>query len=74
MFMTSIRGGEAFAAEQKIQELKITISKLKAQKLKISPTRIILNSAANMNNEKNEKHGLSPEEIEKKKNQFLVEI
>ena len=66
MFTTSIRGGKDFAAEQKIQELKTRISILKAQKLQISPTKIILNSAANMNNEKNEKHGLSPEEIFKK--------
>ena len=71
IFTTSIRGWKAFAAEQKIRELKTRISKLKTQKLKISSTKIVLNSAANMNNVKNEKYGLSPEEIEKK-NQFLV--
>ena len=64
MFTTSVRGGKAFAAEQKIRELKIRISKLNAQKLKISPKKIILNSVANMNNVQSEKYGLSPEENE----------
>ena len=64
MFTTSVRGGKAFAAEQKIRELKIRISKLNAQKLKISPKKIILNSVANMNNVQSEKYGLSPEESE----------
>ena len=66
MFTTSVRGGKAFAAEQKIRELKTRISKLNAQKLKISPKKVILNSAANMNNVQSEKYGLSPEEIEEK--------
>ena len=66
MFTSSIMGGKAFAAEQKIRELKTRFSKLKAQKLKISPTKIILNSAASMNNVKHGKYGLNPEEIEKK--------
>ena len=64
MFTTSIHRGKAFATEQKIRELKIRISKLNAQKLKISPKKIILNSAANMNNVQSEKYGLSPEESE----------
>ena len=64
MFTTSIRGGKAFAAEQKIRELKTRVGKLKIQKLKISSPKIILKSAANMNNLLNEKYGLPPEEIE----------
>ena len=40
MFTSSVRGGKAFAAEQKIRELKTRVSKLKAQKLKISPAKI----------------------------------
>ena len=64
MFTTSIRGGKAFAAEQKIRELKTRVGKLKIQKLKISSTKIILKSAANMNNLLNEKYGLPPEKIE----------
>ena len=70
MFTSSVRGGKVFAAEQKIRELKTRISELNAQKLKILPTKIILNSANNINNIKNGKYGLSPEEIEK--NHFLV--
>ena len=34
MFTTSVRGGKAFAAEQKIRELKNRIGKVNAQKLK----------------------------------------
>ena len=37
IFSTSLRSGKAFAAEQKIRELKTRISKLNSQKLKISP-------------------------------------
>ena len=44
MFTNSLRGGKAFAAEQKIKELKTRISKLNAQKLKISPAKIVQNS------------------------------
>ena len=66
MLTTSIRGGKAFPAEQKIRELKTRISKLNAQKLKISSTKIILSSADNMNSVQSEKYGLSPDEIEKK--------
>ena len=39
MFSTSLRGGKSFAAEQKIRELKTRISKLKSQKLKITPKK-----------------------------------
>ena len=66
MFTTSFRGGKTSAAEQKIIELKSRISKLNAQKLKISPTKMILSSASNMSNVRSEKYGLGPEEIEKK--------
>ena len=40
MFSTPIRGGKAFATEQKIRELKTRIAKLASQKLKISPKKI----------------------------------
>ena len=43
---TSIRGGKMFAAEQKIRELKTSVAKLNIEKLRISPTKIILKSAA----------------------------
>ena len=66
MFTTSVRGGKTFAAEQKIRERKTRISKLNAQKLKISTTKVILSSADNMNSVQSEKYGLSPDKIEKK--------
>ena len=66
MFTTSVRGGKAFAAEQKIRELKTRIAKLNAQKLKISLTKIILSSVSNMNNTLNKKYGLISEEFEQK--------
>ena len=49
MFSTSLRGGKAFAAEQKITELKTRISKLKGQKVKITPNKIIEISTKNIN-------------------------
>ena len=59
IFTSTVKGGKAFAAEQKIRELKTRISKLNAQKLKITPTKIIQKSALNMNNMKSVKYGLS---------------
>ena len=66
MFSTSLRGGKAFAAEQKIRELKTRIAKLKSQKLKIPPKKIIEISTANMNIRPSAKYGFSPEEVEKR--------
>ena len=59
MFTTSVRGGKAFAAEQKIRELKTRISKIIAQKLKISLSKIIDASTGNMNLTKSTKYGFS---------------
>ena len=64
MFTASILVDKAFASEQEIRELKTRVAKLNIQKLKISPTKIILKSEANTNNELSKKYGLSPEEIE----------
>ena len=66
MFSTSLRGSKAFAAEQKIRELKSRISKFVSQKLKISPNKIIEMSTANMNIQPSKKYGFSPEEVEKR--------
>ena len=70
MSMTNVRGKKAFAAEQRIRELKRRILKLKTisdqNKAKISPTTIIKRSAENINNFKSEKCKLTPIEIEKK--------
>ena len=49
MFTTVMRGGKAFAAEQKISELKTRISKINGQELKISPAKITETSILNMN-------------------------
>ena len=49
MFTTSVTGGKAFAAAQKISELKTRISKLNAQKLKLSHAKIIEILTVNMN-------------------------
>ena len=64
MFTASIRVDKAFPSDQEIRELKTMVAKLNIQKLKISPTKIILKSEANTNNELSKKYGLSPEEIE----------
>ena len=49
MFSANVRGAKAFAAEQKIRELKKSISKIKTisdqSKAKISLARIIKRSA-----------------------------
>ena len=66
MFTSSVRSGKAFAAEQRISKLKTRISKLNAQKFKITPTKIIQNAALNMNNMKSVRYGLSPEETGKR--------
>ena len=66
MFFTSLRGGKAFTAEQKISELKTVIAKLYNQKLKISPRKIMERSTANMNVRPSKKYGFSPEEVEKR--------
>ena len=66
MFSTSLRGGKAFAAEQKIRELKTRIAKLLSQKLKISSKKIIEMSTANMNILPSKKYGFSPEEVKKR--------
>lgn len=64
MFSTSARGGKAFAAEQKIRELKTRIAKLRGQKLKITPKKIVEISTTNMNIRPTKKYGISPEEVE----------
>ena len=66
MFSTSVRGGKAFAAEQKIRELKTRIAKLHGQKFKITAQKIIEMSTANMNILAGKKYGFSPEEVEKR--------
>ena len=66
MFTTSVTGGKAFAAAQKISELKTRISKLNAQKLKLSHAKIIEILTVNMNLKKSKKYGFAPEDVERK--------
>ena len=70
MFSSRIRGGKAFAAEQKIRELKKVIFKTKnaykLSKKKINSKKIIEKSVQNLNKINSEKYGLPPEVIEKK--------
>ena len=74
MFSTNIRGGKAFAAEQKIRELKKILFKTKnvykRSKKKINSKKIIEKAIENMNKINSEKYGLPPEIIEKK--HFLI--
>ena len=70
MFSSRIRGGKAFAAEQKIRELKKVIFKTKnaykTAKKKINSKKIIEQAVKNLNKTNSEKYGFTPEVIEKK--------
>ena len=70
MFSSRLRGGKAFAAEQKIRELKKVIFKTKnaykLSKKKINSKKIIEKSVQNLNNTNSEKYGTPPEIIEQK--------
>ena len=66
MFTTAVRDGKVFAVEQKLRELKTRIAKINAQKLKISRTKIIEASTANINLRPSRKYGMVPEEIEQR--------
>ena len=80
MFSTRLRGGKAFAAEQKIRELKKVIFKTKRtyklQKKKINSREIIKKAVENLNRINSEKYGLPPDIIEKKslENEYFKEI
>ena len=66
MFTSSVGGGKAFTAEQEIRKPKTGISRFNAQKLKISPAKIVQNSTLITNLIKSVKYGLSPKEIKKR--------
>ena len=67
MFSTSLRGGKAFAAEQKIRELKKGVALLNSQRklLKLTPKKIIEISSENMNISLSKKYGFAPERVER---------
>ena len=70
MFHTKIRGGKAFAAEQKIREFKKTLLRSKRfekmRKNRIKPNDLIEEAAQNMNETISTKYNLPPETIEKR--------
>ena len=70
MFYTNVRGGEAFAAEQKIREFKKILLKSKRfkkfRKNRIRPNKYIKKAAQNINETISTKYQLAPEKIEKR--------
>ena len=70
MFSTCLRGGKAFAAEQKIREFKKLLLNVKTfyqkSKTKFKPYEIIRKVTANMNKTKTVKYQIEPEDVEKK--------
>ena len=70
MFSTKLRGGKAFAAEQKIREFKKLLLKMKTlfkkSSKRLKPNEIIWKVTTNMNKTKTEKYQMEPEEAEKK--------
>ena len=70
MFHTKLRGGKAFAAEQKVREFKkILLRNKRFEKLEkrtIKPNELLKKTAQNMNETISTKYGLAPETIEKR--------
>ena len=71
MFSTAVRGGKAFAAKQKLRELKKRLSRLlalqKNSKTKLkSPNALIQKAVENMNSLPTVKYGVEPEKVEEK--------
>ena len=70
MCSSNLRGGKAFAAEQKIHELKKLLLRSKRfQKSfskRIKPNELIKKVTYKLNNTRSVKYGFSPEQIEEK--------
>ena len=70
MFTTRLRGGKAFAAEQKIREFKKFLLRSKRiekyNKNRIKPNDLIKKATLNLSNVKSVKYGFAPEQIEEK--------
>ena len=68
MYSTHLIGGKAFAAEQKIRELKKLLLKSKSIKKfkgkRFQPNEILKKAWFNLNNTRSAKYGNSPEQIE----------
>ena len=69
MFSTKLRGGKAFAAEQKIREFKKLLLKMKTlfkkSSKRLKPNEVIKKVTTNLNRTKTEKYQMEPEEVEK---------
>ena len=70
MFSTKIRGGKAYAAEQKIKEFKKILFRIKKtykrMNKRLNSSKVIKKTVENMNNTKSIKYDLEPEVIEKR--------
>ena len=70
MFSTKVRGGKAFAAEQKIREFKKLLLKMKnlfkKYGKKLKPNEVIRKVTVNLNKTKTAKYQIEPEEVEKR--------
>ena len=75
MFLTAVRGGKAFVAEQKLRELKKRIFRLKAMEKRLSKKQnlyeIIKNSVENLNSLTSAK--ISKHQMRQKKNSLNSE-
>ena len=69
MFHSKVRGGKAFAAEQKIREFKKLLLKskrfIKRKGERLRPLQVIKKAIENMNETISTKYGVSPESVEK---------
>ena len=70
MFSTRVRGGKAFAAEQKIREFKKLLLRMKdlfkRENKKLKSVDIIKKVTTNMNKTKTQKYQIEPEEVEQR--------
>ena len=70
MYSTNLRGGKAFAAEQKIREWKKLLLRNKRIKKslgkQVKSNKLIKKATFNLNNTCSIKYGFSPEQIEEK--------
>ena len=80
MFSTKTRGGQAFATEQKIRELKKILLKSKRIEKRLGkrlkPNELIKKATNNLNKTRSSKYGFSPNQIEEKslENNYFTDI
>ena len=69
MFLTNVRSGKSFVAEQKIRELKKRILKFKSldkiDKIRVRPNNIIHKAASNMKKTLSKKYRTETKKVEK---------